>query len=690
MANSTYPGNPALAPEIQQRVQGTFRQTLDLAGKGSLKEALLGCDFVLRLDPQFTPASRLADRLASATGPIDVTGFLDAPAAPAEPEWAGDDDLDLPELPALPEFGMEPTELRGQLEALVAGRRFADALRLAESEALAVQGDAELRRLAEAAQAAMEAEPYLRPFLDAARSAALAGRGDEMEGQLRKAEALDATHPEIAAIRRLLRQAAAAPAAVAPPPARQAGPTFAGTPAEDATGFSFAADAFADPSFDAPPREVAVAGDGRIDELLREGQAAFDRGEYQNAIDAWSRIFLIDIDHREAAQRIEEARRLKAEREREAEELFHDASARFDAGDLAGARTGFERVLEIAPTYFAAREFLDRLNSGDVPGPVPAAPTFPEAPSADTEVPPAAGAPARTELKQEVFVPPEPGEERRAAPVGSRVAVTAKRGGAAAGRRLFVLVGGAVLVAVVAGAWFLWSSRETLFPNSTPTPAPVAAADPIARAKALHAEGKTALAIAQLRRLPPDSPVQAEARALVSQWEAAAEPAKQEGPEPEVLAKRETLLAGARVALAEGENVRATLLYDQAAALAALEGEAAAQAAQARERSAALASELAMFRSGEWEYLLNNLWRKREADPRNRDIQRLMVDSYYNLGVRDLQRGDANAAAEKFREASSIDARDREIQRLALFARTYQERSEDLLYRIYVKYLPVR
>jgi hypothetical protein len=35
----------------------------------------------------------------------------------------------------------------------------------------------------------------------------------------------------------------------------------------------------------------------RIDELLAEGQASFERSEHQAAIDAWSRIFLIDIDH---------------------------------------------------------------------------------------------------------------------------------------------------------------------------------------------------------------------------------------------------------------------------------------------------------------------------------------------------------------------------------------------------------
>ena len=36
-----------------------------------------------------------------------------------------------------------------------------------------------------------------------------------------------------------------------------------------------------------------------------------------------------------------------------------------------------------------------------------------------------------------------------------------------------------------------------------------------------------------------------------------------------------------------------------------------------------------------------------DADPANRDVIRLMVNSYYNLGLRDLQRGDANSALEK-------------------------------------------
>src|SRR5690606_16442722 len=75
-------------------------------------------------------------------------------------------------------------------------------------------------------------------------------------------------------------------------------------------------------------------GGHRIRELLDEGQVFFEREEYQNAIDVWSRIFLIDIENQEASSRIEAARNRKAERERQAEELFHRASSEIERGAL--------------------------------------------------------------------------------------------------------------------------------------------------------------------------------------------------------------------------------------------------------------------------------------------------------------------------------------------------------------------
>src|SRR5688572_8735561 len=66
----TYLGDPSLTPDIQNRVLSTFDQTARLAAEGKRQEALLGCDFILRLDPLFTPARRLQQRLDAGEGPI--------------------------------------------------------------------------------------------------------------------------------------------------------------------------------------------------------------------------------------------------------------------------------------------------------------------------------------------------------------------------------------------------------------------------------------------------------------------------------------------------------------------------------------------------------------------------------------------------------------------------------------------
>ncbi len=68
-----YPGNETLAEEIRERILNTFRQTLELAEKGDHREAELGCDFVLRLDPLFEPARKLRERLQAESGLIKVT-----------------------------------------------------------------------------------------------------------------------------------------------------------------------------------------------------------------------------------------------------------------------------------------------------------------------------------------------------------------------------------------------------------------------------------------------------------------------------------------------------------------------------------------------------------------------------------------------------------------------------------------
>lgn len=703
----SYSGNPSVSSEVKQRILSTFDQTLELAREGSRQEALLGCDFVLRMDPQFQPAQVLQERLRSNAGPVQVDDLKGgAPASPPPDDpFASLDSLDLPDL--LPDDrgggGAGAASLRGELQSLLDQRRFQELTAAAQREAGAINADPELQRILGSAQELMEAEPYVRKFLASARQALQMGQSDEAVRLLDKARSLDPSHPEIAELERARATMASLQ------PTSPASSVQIPSPLQTT----------------AMPASLAFGGgdsesDRRIRELLDEGQAAFDRGDPQGAIDAWSRIFLIDIDHQEASRRIETARKLKAENERQVEEVFHDGLARLEAGDTAAARQAFQRVLEIQPGYFAAREYLQQLDAGNVPAPRPAA----KPASSPREVPAAepvlsalpsdleiSGGP---ELKEEILVPPDPGE--LAAPAVKRQPpkrTAAARDGSRA-RRLFLMVGGAVLLIALVGGWYAWQNWDKLFPNSQEEEGAVAASgslaqDPIARAERLHKSGKTAIALNQLRRLPPSDPHYAQAQKLIAEWGGGGAPAGTAAPaQPAagapgapnpaaaaaapanpVLDRRQMLLIAGRQAYSEQRYLRATHRLQQAAELGKLEAPDAQLLTSAQANLEPLSKQITAFRDHEWEYILPDLWRMHEANPNNRDVTEMIVDCYYNLAVRDLQRADAKKAAENFQEALNLD-KDESTQRHYLFAQTYQERPKDLLYKIYVKYLQYR
>ena len=702
----SYAGNPALSSEVKQRILSTFDQTLELAQEGNRQEALLGCDFVLRMDPQFQPAHRLQDRLRSTAGPVPVDD-LRGGAAVDDPFADLDGlSLDLPDL--LPDGGAGgPGSLRSELQSLLEQHRFQDLMTRAQRDQAAVMGDPELQRIVGIAQERMEAEPYVLKFLASARQALQSGDAAEAARLLDKARSLDPAHPGITELDRL-RAAGPAPRPIAPTTTAMPIPP----PAPPASVFDFPSPA----QTVAMPSSLAFGGgdsesDRRIRELLDEGQTAFDGGDPQGAIDAWSRIFLIDIDHQEASRRIELARKAKAETERQVEEIFHDGVARLEAGDPRGARRAFEQVLQIQPGYFAAREYLQQLDAGTAAtGAKGIAARDAAAPVAIPAVPPPPRAAATAhDLKEEILVPPEPfGAE---APVERKPArkggTAAKRDGGRA-RRLFLLVGGAVLLLAGVLAWYFLQNRDQVFPNSQETtaaaPAASKASDPIARAERLNKQGKTAIALSQLKRIPQSDPHYAQAQKLIAQWGGGAEtpagangapgtvaPASTGAPaSPEVAARRDTLLAAARQAVSEQSYVRALGSLEAANALARLDGPDAQLLADTRRRLEPLNRQLEGFRQHEWEVILPDLWRLHESDPGNRDVTQMIVDSYYNLAVRDLQRADALKAADKLKEALNLQPNDEALKRHMVFAQTYQERPKDLLYRIYVKYLPYR
>ncbi len=682
----TYPGDPKLSDEIRRRVEETFAQSQQLASEGKQQEATLGCEFVLRLDPLFEPARRLIDQLAGGETPNGEGAATEAPASePAEmpmPDFsapageAGDGDASDSGAPDIWRADTGPTEgepseaapteseqtggasplenfdLEAEIDDLLDRRDFRTLMSLAEDHQAAVQANPDL--VAKVTQAAerLEAEPYMREFLDNAERAQREGRAEEAAQLIAKARELDPSHPAL-------------------PP-------------------------------EAPSSQFNESND-RIRELLEEGQASIDRKDYQGAIDSWSRIFLIDIDHPEANKRIEKARRMKAESERQIEEAFHEAVSLWELGTTDKARELFEKVLELDSGHAGAKEYLDRMDARQV-GEILDAP--------DPEPGPAAGSIEGLDLgasDAEIMMPPDPGAPAPGAAgsvtgagfddfeldagVGEAEAPAkqpaARRGGLL--QKKFLTIAGAGLALLLVLLAVAYWKRDALLPNSDEA---VGSARPdiLARAQKLHDQGQTSMAIGQLSRLSTDHPQYAEAQSLIAQWEAPDEEVADEpqGPSPAQIAVRDSRVASALAARDAQEYLLAAELLDEAAESAPLEAEEELILEEVRQRLAPLDSQIEMYRQGDWEFVLPELWRLHADAPEDRDIIRLMVNSYYNLGIRDLQRGDVVAADEKLERAGELDPEDAGVERLARFCDTYADRPADLLYRIFVKYLPFR
>ncbi len=843
----SYPGNPSLAQDVQERISNTFQQTLDLVTGGRDQEALVGCEFILRMDPDFQPAKTLVARLKSGQRPISIQD-LRTPTAGSAPalddlgdlddlgslddlgdfEGLGDldldDDLGVPVAPAAPipaplasappasappasaplasapPASAPPAPAIGSglgvvVSDLLAKRNFEQILQIAETQKQAVAKDPAVAALVEKAQGLYESGAYVQAFLKSARQAQAAGRLEEAESHLKKARALDPEHPDILGFASSAPAIPAAPPLAMPPPAapqpatpqpatpppaapppaapqpaapqpaapdddlmalqqqslslesadaapareladdltrdpRQTKPMPAvpltsvetAEPADDLIGEDeleaelfddeatdvavgdldaelFDTDGEADDDLGAElfdddaseilggldseltlddqgtPEAVEPAADGgdRVGQFIAEGQEAFDRGEYQAAIDVWSRIFLIDIDNSEASQLIEEARSRKAEIERQAEELFHEAAGQIESGSVEEAKGTLVKVLELAPSHSLAREYQEQLEAGQVPAVVGGDLDVALADDADFGSEEEAGTPSL-----------------EAAVARDRVVVVKKTD------KKILALGAAVLVAVLGSGAFLRLKWDDLFPNQAPPPVMNQQArkvDPIERATKMQEGGNTENAILLLERIQPQDPIYEDAQALIAKFKALVEapPEPEEtGPSAEQTARHGLLVGAAREAHRQGRHIRARSYFERAGKILPLGPEDQALKSETDRRLEPLHDQIRLFDQGQYGAVIPALWRKREKDPGDLDVQRLLVDSYYNLALTDLQRGNVQAAARKLREAQEVQPDNEELRRLQLFATTYTQRRKDLLYRIFVKYLPSR
>lgn len=101
--------------------------------------------------------------------------------------------------------------------------------------------------------------------------------------------------------------------------------------------------------------------EAKIEQLLLAGLDHYFAGQYDQAINVWTRALFLDRSHARARAYIERARSAEAERQRESEALLHDGAAAVRRGDSGEAR----RLLDAAMSQGGASDevlaLLDRV-----------------------------------------------------------------------------------------------------------------------------------------------------------------------------------------------------------------------------------------------------------------------------------------------------------------------------------------
>src|SRR3954468_16959734 len=116
--------------------------------------------------------------------------------------------------------------------------------------------------------------------------------------------------------------------------------------------------------------------DAKIEQLLLAGLHHYFAGQYEHAINVWTRALFLDRSHARARAYIERARSALAEKQRQSEELLHSGVAAFERGEGDEARRLIEQAMvQGAPSDegLAVLDRLNRLAHGQAGVPPPAA-----------------------------------------------------------------------------------------------------------------------------------------------------------------------------------------------------------------------------------------------------------------------------------------------------------------------------
>jgi tetratricopeptide (TPR) repeat protein len=699
---ATYLGNASLSSAVKDRVLSTFQQAVTLYKQGRIDEVVQGCGLILRMDPMFDPAKKLLEKAKNPSSPIDVDALI--------PADAGSDAL-------------------REARAALAARDFQQASNLTADILRNDFTNEEAREINDAAREKMEAAPFVDQFIRKADTFARQGNASAARMELEKARALDGDHPDIRPALDSLTTGASSPAASfssgpspsfvvdAPPPApaargaaqatdfgftfeeeKASGPELSfdafsfDSPAPAAPappppasspfggGFSFDTPAASSGGFDFSTAPVSSGDDQRkVQQFLADGDRAAASGDYQQAIDLWSRIFLIDVTNDEASQRIENAKAKRRDLETRVEALISAGETAFGR-DNETARAKFTEALKLEPGNLVAHDYLEKLSSkgsGRSTGGFEAllAPPSSDDGIFDDEI---AMSGSYDSLK-----PPEPAPASAKKPVKTKAEISQTPAKRSSSMGIIATIAAVVIVGAI--GWFVWSKYM-----AKPAYDPSLTAATIQQAQTLAKRGRYDDAIAKLQDVKPADPQHDKALEMIADLQhKKSQAAAMMNGRPAAQVYDESIATG-RAAYDAHDFDTAKKAFDTAARIKPLPPDVKPIYDAASEQSARLEGARALFADQKYQETIATLDPLLKADPQNQSIRRMLVGAHFNLGAAALQEERVPDAIREFDEVLKNDPNDATAKRSKELAERYSGQPKDLLYKIYVKYLPLR
>jgi tetratricopeptide (TPR) repeat protein len=231
--------------------------------------------------------------------------------------------------------------------------------------------------------------------------------------------------------------------------------------------------------------------EARIEQLLVTGLDHYFAGEFEHAINLWTRVLFLDRHHDRARAYIERARSAQAEQQRISEALVHEGLEAFDKGEVDRARALLSDALDQGASHDVALGVLgriDRLDAGKRTVNMPA-------------------------VRRRVFATPSP-----TADVNRRRGTLAKWWATAAA---VVFVAAVSFVMLAPSGWSAWFPAQattgtptTIAAPPSPLPVPSPTEAYVGQARALFAGGKLRDAMRALDRVPVGDALRPDAERL--------------------------------------------------------------------------------------------------------------------------------------------------------------------------------